>query len=324
MAMLGRTTSVTLLYVERPNLDFAECRAFLEGALRRFGHEGIEPVHGADDYVTMDVEGSRVVLGYAELEARARGAETAPGGYAAALLVSVGPSPRRDGSRDLARNGHALCDMVIEEVRRKRGPDLILWNEIEGVFAEKQFEALIDAAQAMRPARLPPELEAALKGHAPRRAEMRPAMAFEPAQVMESLAPPPPLSSVAAASGAASDTVPADPAWIPANDHPTDMLDPMREEMARIREALYPPEEEQRQASPSPRREKEPLVRRLTTYSFNTTLLVVAMPIGAALLTYNVLGREDSRVTARVMALTGIGMAFSKLVFHGHIPHLGA
>lgn len=44
---------------------------------------------------------------------------------------------------------------------------------------------------------------------------------------------------------------------------------------------------------------------RLATYALNTTLLVTAMPVGAALMTYNMLGGENFRLTAQVTALTG-------------------
>lgn len=98
-----------------------------------------------------------------------------------------------------------------------------------------------------------------------------------------------------------------------------DIPHPMVSEMQRIREALY--QEHVNEAAkvaavkmrPSPdAKEKGTLPQRLTIYSLNCTLMVVALPVGAALMTYNCLGREDMRVTSRVMALTGTAIAFAQ------------
>ena len=94
-----------------------------------------------------------------------------------------------------------------------------------------------------------------------------------------------------------------------ANDTP-DIPAPMSEEMQKLRAALY--DEEKPRGFHFGPAVKAPLPQRLTTYTFNATLLVVALPVGAALLTYNVLGREDLGVTARAMALTGAAIGFAQ------------
>ncbi len=73
------------------------------------------------------------------------------------------------------------------------------------------------------------------------------------------------------------------------------------------REALYPPEEllEQLQGS-------KPLPQRLTIYTMNVTLIAISAPVGAAMMTYSVLGREDMSVMARAMALTGTAIGLAK------------
>jgi hypothetical protein len=330
MARLGTTTSVTLLYTERPILNFARYVENLEQALRQTEHQSFDLHWDDEDYVTFDLDGSRVVLGYADLETPPPAEDQPPPGYQAALVLAVGPSLRHDASARIAENGRALCDSVIERIQKQHGADLILWTEVEGIFTVDHFDTLVDTALTMRPAqalpavagrfdelpvgRLLDRLEEEI-GPQPEAEPLHPAMAegelallarTTMAQERAEIAPAPPAI--------ADDDEEADPA----NDLP-EIPHPMHDEMARIRDALYPPAPEK-----PVRREKEPMVRRLTIYTFNTTLLMVSLPVGAALLTYNVLGREDSRVTARVMALTGIGMAFTKLMLHGHLPHLGA
>lgn len=77
---------------------------------------------------------------------------------------------------------------------------------------------------------------------------------------------------------------------------------------AAIRAALYP---EGRPDRIDPR--AQPLAHRITIYTLNTTLLVIALPVGAAMLTYNALGRESLSATARAMAITGVGLFYAKL-----------
>ena len=87
-----------------------------------------------------------------------------------------------------------------------------------------------------------------------------------------------------------------------------DMPAPGRDQAARIREALYP---EGRPDTIGPK--AQPLPHRLAIYTMNTTLLVIALPVGAAMLTYNALGRESLTATARAMAITGVGLFYAKL-----------
>ena len=56
---------------------------------------------------------------------------------------------------------------------------------------------------------------------------------------------------------------------------------------------------------PSKRAEHHDTVARLTVYSLNLSVMVVSLPIGLALLLLNIIGGENIRTTAHVMALTG-------------------
>lgn len=94
-----------------------------------------------------------------------------------------------------------------------------------------------------------------------------------------------------------------------ANDLP-DLPAPKLSEAERLRRALYP-EAVAPQSVSSPR--DRPLEHRLAIYTLNTTLLVIALPVGAAMLTFNALGRESLTATARAMAITGVGIFYSQL-----------
>jgi hypothetical protein len=81
-----------------------------------------------------------------------------------------------------------------------------------------------------------------------------------------------------------------------ANDLP-DLPRPARAEMDRIRCALYPPEADAPEAPST--------AARLAVGTMGVTLVIVAAPVGAALLTYNTLRGADLALTARAVALTG-------------------
>lgn len=49
---------------------------------------------------------------------------------------------------------------------------------------------------------------------------------------------------------------------------------------------------------------------RLAIHTMNATLILVAMPVGAAMMTYSLLRGEDLRLTSQAMVLTGLGTVF--------------
>lgn len=50
---------------------------------------------------------------------------------------------------------------------------------------------------------------------------------------------------------------------------------------------------------------------KLTVYVLNAILFLIAFPVGFGMLIFNILGGENLRTTAHVMALTGMGSALS-------------
>lgn len=62
---------------------------------------------------------------------------------------------------------------------------------------------------------------------------------------------------------------------------------------------------------PNKRAEHKDFTARMTVYVLNAIVMVFALPVGLALLCLNILGGENLRTTAHVMALTGLFMALS-------------
>ncbi|MDZ4310832.1 MAG: hypothetical protein U1A24_09795 [Cypionkella sp.] len=84
----------------------------------------------------------------------------------------------------------------------------------------------------------------------------------------------------------------------PSNDRP-DLPLPHDPELARLRMALYPTEE-----APPPHLISPQM--RLAAHTMNATLIMVALPVGAAMLTYSVLRGENMRLTTAAMVATGL------------------
>lgn len=63
--------------------------------------------------------------------------------------------------------------------------------------------------------------------------------------------------------------------------------------------------------SPDAREESDSMAARLTVYVLNLILLVVAFPVGLCVLLFNIIGGENLRTTAHVMALTGMALALA-------------
>jgi hypothetical protein len=62
---------------------------------------------------------------------------------------------------------------------------------------------------------------------------------------------------------------------------------------------------------------------RLTVYALNAMLLILAFPVGFAMLIFNVLVGESLRTTCHVLALTGLALALSNTETAARILGLG-
>lgn len=93
---------------------------------------------------------------------------------------------------------------------------------------------------------------------------------------------------------------------LPANDHP-DQPQHDDDRLSRVRAALYDPVD-----GPNP--PAGPSVQmRLAVHAMNGTLIAVAAPVGAAVMTYSLLRGEDMRLTARALTLCGALMTMLNL-----------
>lgn len=85
--------------------------------------------------------------------------------------------------------------------------------------------------------------------------------------------------------------------------------------MAHLRDTVFAPtEEEQAEEALA-----KSLGRRIAIYTINTGVIMLSAPIGVAALTYCALGRENARVAAHAMAVTGMITGLANAGFGGAI-----
>lgn len=99
-----------------------------------------------------------------------------------------------------------------------------------------------------------------------------------------------------------------------ANDTPH-VPHPMLAEMKLLREALYAEEA-------APRTQGLSVQLRLACHAINATLIVIALPVGAAMMTYSVLRGENINTSARMLAIIGMAIGVQHSPVGQHIMTL--
>ncbi|MBK1636183.1 hypothetical protein [Rhodovulum adriaticum] len=221
----------------------------------------------------------------------------------------------------------AACYHVVRFLDHEFEADLIHWHPTDMLFTAEEFETpIMPPDSADTPARpVLPESLAAAEAMQGATAEVAPEMASmrleaEDAEVIDTAAE----QAEIARSEAAPDVIDADASaettgesnW--ENNREFDGAMAARQALAQeeaLRKArrsifaddLIETEDRQREQP------KEPvgLIEQTTVYVMTSTLMIVSFPIGFAVLIYNILAGENLRNTARAMALTGVGFAFS-------------
>ncbi|MDP3959362.1 MAG: hypothetical protein Q8Q26_04695 [Pseudorhodobacter sp.] len=282
-----KSSIAQLLFTQPPLPNFAAIVGELDTALDRCPADRRSLSWDCEDVAIFEIDDMRVVLGNSE----------APGnGFLSCLAISVGPNMIGAQESALTRRHEGLCRMIADGVQQRYPVEAVLWHEAEGPVTSDTLDNLLDALPNRTDLdRLECEIEIVTANDAP--AAPQPAVLAARARIAASTA------------RAANQPVP-DAATVAANDIP-DLPRLFVEDLRRVREALYPEEVEGYVAPP----DKGALARRLAAHTMNTTLIMVSLPVGGALLTYSVLRGEDMRLTGRAMALTGLALGLMQTSF---------
>ena len=263
----------------------------LDAALNRSGAGRRTVTWDCEDLVFLDLDGVRFTLSYS--------GDSLPG-LPASLMISVGPSPgRRDAPED-RRRYEDLCHLIADRLRERFAPRETLWHQVAGPVTADLVDDLF--------ARLPDLSDGTPAAPLARRSAPAEALRAFP-ETDDSM----PVSFVekalairaAKAERARAATRPqARTAPQPANSQPSPAPGKTGD-INRLRAALYPENEE----TPP-----ENVRMRLAASTLDVTLLVVYLPMGAAMLTISLLKGGNVNASARVMALTCTALAFGHLL----------
>jgi hypothetical protein len=315
--------------------------AELDRALDGCPHHRRNLTWDCDDVAVIDVDGSRLVIGWDQRP---------PGGHAASFGIAIGANGG-DAPHRFAHREESVREMILDRIAARHAPDLVerlttprvvtpdLLDEIVETLAQPYqgvCAALPDVVATQPPPAAPPGAEpsigpagteAADEDRAPRR---RPAPAAPTgadvdrlmARLDEAFGPQPapgpdameerpatPMSDLRRSRAATRDIGArarmrarrAARSAAAVANGVPHIPQLPQADADRIRAALYAPED-----APAPRANG---VQRLAVGAMGCTLLSVAAPVGGAVLVYNTLRGADLPMTARAMALTGVALA---------------
>ena len=311
MSAAQPSTLAQLLFSTPPRIDFAAAVEELEAVLAHYPATNRRLSREAEDVAIFDLDGSRVVL---------RFTGDLAGPHLACVTVSVGNGPNVAEPAPLAERRTALCRRIVGHLSTRYPYDAVIWHEMPSPVTPELIDKMTETlAAGGAPARLPQEpaveidrllarmsVELEIRQVNPITNFARPDQhSFTPLSVR------PPKARIALPAALRPAPVPeAVPEAPPpvgaevANDRPA-LLQNQDADAARIRAALYPPEEDVVDDRPSTQ-------MRLAIHAMNATMIVALLPVGAAVMTYSILRGEDLRLSGRMLALTGLVLAASQ------------
>lgn len=300
MSLSARTTVASLCYESVPGFTFESLLSELATMLRE---SGLDPE-------TSDRAGPGVALfrlgGLTLALAVARAPETTAEDLpAACVTLAAGPG----GGLVVPRSGlppaGTLVSGGLARLAALAPPSEIIWTarheppgaELAAAIAARIWPAPGENGESFtpRPAALPDP-----DGRQTRR-RMRVIPGRKPRAV------PRPVRDLAAEAAAARSADSLEPA----NSLPA-LPGPQQAEAARLRAALYAEDP----AEPA----RAPVVRRLAVTAMNCTLVLVSAPIGAAMLTHQVLRGQSFATAGRTLALTATAVGLGDLFLQGGLP----
>lgn len=291
------STIAQFVFDRDPALSLPVLVRELDAALGRSGAGRRIVTWDCDDLVFLDLDGVRFTLSYS--------GDTLPG-LPASLMISVGPGPDHRHVPQDRRRYEDLCHLIADRLRERFAPRETLWHQVAGPVTADLVDDLF--------ARLPD-----LSGGAPTAPLARRSAPAEAIRAFPETEDDMPVSFVekalairaAKAERARAATRPApSPTPVAANSQP-DIGAQKTGDINRVRAALYPQDEE----TPP-----ENVRMRLAASTLDVTLMMVYLPMGAAMLTISLLKGGNVNSSARVMALTCTALAFSHLL--GISPNL--
>lgn len=274
------STIAQFVFDRDPALNLALLVKELDAALERSGAGRRNITWDCDDVAILDLDAVRFTLSYTG---------EAAVGLPASLMISVGPGPNRQHDPADRRRYEGLCRLIAERLRARFAPRETLWHQVAGPVTTDLVDDLFDRLPDLSNGTPRPMTRRSAPAEAirafPETDEGMPVSFVEKAMA---------IRAAKAERLRAMQSGPAAPQ--PANDtRPDAARSPeLGPELSRVRAALYSVEETPTQN----------VRMRLAASTLDVTLMVVYLPMGAAMLTCSLLRGGDVNASARVMALT--------------------
>ena len=252
-----------------------------------------------DDIAAFDFESTRIVMSLAEQTMPEVGSDTDH------LFISVGSPLAGTRRRDPAVAHEQLCSTIVERVCAYYETKSVYWQQVDECITSQTVDQTFEKIAVAR--------------HKPKAVNLE----AEEATILEPNQPP--LANIVQLSAFPNRPTTCQPAQTalqaPESAAANDMIFVHNDDTDRliaIRAALYD--------APDPpvsgKDEKKAPIVRITATALDATMIIVCLPVGAAMLTYHVFRGGELRRTAHVMTLTGLLMTSSKAVAAMQITNL--
>ncbi|MBI1416658.1 MAG: hypothetical protein GC146_05475 [Limimaricola sp.] len=340
MTNTAQSIVAALCYTSDVDLPFDRIVAEFHDALSQISGASVTNHSSYEDFFSFETEDVRICLCWSTALPSPAGDTTGN-----CFVISVGSPLDRDGKGALFANRRAFCQSLLQRIEMLYPADRAVWFERDQAFDEDLCDAIVDTIWATVPVATPEakadkieteenaaetsvetaaveepqssETRAAAAPHWERHAEDPDALLdklderaneeyrrrhqdYHPLRIDEL---PRPIRPTHPAMNADHRRDARPPAYAFRKQQVAEVpeADPTPDHLigVLVRDALYAP-------LPDGETEKGSIPHRLAIYAMNTTLLVAALPVGATMMTYSVLGREDMNLVGRAMALTGI------------------
>lgn len=293
---LDDSTIAQFVFDRDPALKLPLLVRELDEALARSGAGDRHITWDCEDLVFVDLHGVRFTLSYTGEPAL---------GLPSSLMISVGPGPHgRDDPRD-RRRYEDLCHLIADRLRARFAPRETLWHQVAGPVTADLVDDLFDRL---------PDFDGARTAF-PLTRRSPPAEAIRAFPEVDGGMPVSFVEKALAIKAAKAERARA-ATLQPANSQPDQprpslgaKTTPKTPDLTRIRSALYPE---------APESTGQNVRMRLAASTLDVTLMMVYLPMGAAMLTHSLLRGGDVTASSRVMALTCTLLAF------GHVAGLDA
>lgn len=324
------TLITSLVYSRFPGIEFADLVDELDTALGGTGR------WDGDSNAIFEVEGSRVVIGLEDHRLQPDAFRKLTLGAEATLVLSIGPGPDPELPSPLEPHRHSLLSALAERINRTFPCNLMLWSETEEVFEPSRYAPLValsvfcnaemptwqdlalpDAPQTAKERKAPPRSIKVLtrKFHSLNLTTAPVDTAAEPRLVPIDLAPP---AQVAAQVAVRADLPVQIAAFAPPPRVIADALPQVAAADLAVARTLHPVAA----AEPRATGPEGSLPQRLTIHVMNIMLMLVALPIGCALLVFNMVRGEDLRASARAIAMASTLIGLAQLAGLPNMMHL--